>query len=222
MLPLTIDLFAGGGGASKGFALALGREPDVAVNHNPVALAIHAANHPATAHYIQDVWSVQPLQVTRGWPVGALWASPDCTHFSKAKGSAPTRDAKIRDLAWVVVKWARQVRPDRIFLENVEEFISWGPLDAKGRVIGIVKRPRQATLDGHQPEPEVVDLRGSLFRAFVGALRRLGYAVQWRELRACGNSVCPDVAAALIRANCPDLATAIDATNVRKGGYGDV
>ena len=165
MTGLIVDLFAGGGGASKGIELALGRSPDIAVNHNPVAVAMHEANHPATLHYIQDVWTLQPTHATGGRPVGLLWGSPDCTHFSKAKGAAPRRDAKIRDLAWVLVKWARQVRPRVIIMENVEEFTTWGPLDAHGKIIDIQ--------------------RGSTFRRFVRALQALGYRVQHRELRAC-------------------------------------
>jgi len=161
---LVIDLFAGGGGASTGMEMALGRSPDIAINHSPVAVAMHAANHPATLHFCQDVWNVQPTHATKGRPVDLLWGSPDCTHFSKAKGSAPTRDAKIRDLAWVLVKWAREVSPRVIIMENVEEFQTWGPLDARGKIIDI-----------H---------RGSTFKAFIRSLKRLGYRVEWRELRA--------------------------------------
>lgn len=165
MTGLVIDLFAGGGGASEGLRMALGRDPDYAVNHDPLAVAMHKVNHPGTTHYRQDVWAVSPRQVTRGRPVDLLWSSPDCTHFSKAKGGAPRRDQKRRDLAWVVEKWAREVRPRLICLENVEEFRTWGPLDADGRPIEAAK--------------------GETFRAWVRSLRRLGYAVQFRELRAC-------------------------------------
>jgi len=166
MTGLVIDLFAGGGGASEGIRMALGRDPDYAVNHDPLAVAMHKANHPGTVHYTQDVWEVSPRQVTRGRPVDLLWASPDCTHFSKAKGGAPRRDQKRRDLAWVVEKWAREARPGVIYLENVEEFRTWGPLDREGR-------PIEAA-------------RGETFRAWVRSLRRLGYAVQFKELRASG------------------------------------
>ncbi|KAF0235100.1 MAG: hypothetical protein FD177_259 [Desulfovibrionaceae bacterium] len=164
MSGLIIDLFAGGGGASTGIEMALGRSPDIAINHSPVAVAMHAANHPGTLHFCQDVWNVQPTHATKGQPVDLLWGSPDCTHFSKAKGAAPTRDAKIRDLAWVLVKWAREVSPRVIIMENVEEFQTWGPLDARGKIIDI-----------H---------RGSTFKAFIRSLKRLGYKVEWRELRA--------------------------------------
>lgn len=124
---LVVDLFAGGGGASSGIAEAY-REPDVAVNHNPIALAVHRANHPKTEHYVADVFEVDPILATKGQPVGILWASPDCRHHSKAKGGKP-RDRKIRGLAWVIIRWAYQTRPRLIFLENVEEFADWGPLD---------------------------------------------------------------------------------------------
>ncbi len=162
---IIVDLFAGGGGASEGIRLALGRDPDVAVNHDEVALALHMANHPGTWHLRQDVWAVPPRWATRRRPVGLLWASPDCTHFSKAKGGAPRRERKRRDLAWVVEKWAREVRPRVIVLENVEEFKTWGPLDRDGCIIA--------------------SQSGTTFCAFVRRLRRLGYAVDWRELRAC-------------------------------------
>ncbi|MDY0308071.1 MAG: DNA cytosine methyltransferase [Desulfovibrionaceae bacterium] len=165
MTGLVIDLFAGGGGASEGIRMVLGRDPDYAVNHDPLAVAMHKANHPGTIHYRQDVWAVSPRQVTRGRAVDLLWASPDCTHFSKAKGGAPRRDQKRRDLAWVVEKWAREVRPGLILLENVEEFRTWGPLDHEGRPIKAAE--------------------GETFRAWVRSIRRLGYAVQFRELRAC-------------------------------------
>jgi len=162
---LVVDSFAGGGGASTGIRLALGRDPDVALNHDPVALAIHKANHPGSVHYCQDIFSVEPNHVTMGRPVGLLWASPDCTHFSKAKGGAPTRDAKIRDLAWAVVKWAAQARPRVIILENVEEFQTWGPLNDRGEIIK--------------------NREGETFKDWLRQLKRLGYKVQHRELRAC-------------------------------------
>lgn len=162
---LIIDSFAGGGGASTGIRLALGRDPDAALNHDPVALAIHKANHPGSVHYCQDIFSVEPNHVTMGRPVGLLWASPDCTHFSKAKGGAPTRNAKIRDLAWAVVKWAAQARPRVIILENVEEFQTWGPLNDRGEII----KSRE----------------GETFKDWLRQLKRLGYKVQHRELRAC-------------------------------------
>ncbi|MFH1984816.1 MAG: DNA cytosine methyltransferase [Pseudomonadota bacterium] len=162
---VIVDLFAGGGGASEGIRIALGRDPDVAINHDQWAIAMHRANHPGTRHLIEDIWSVPPKWATGYRPVALLWASPDCKHFSKAKGSAPARSREVRSLAWVVERWAREVHPKVIILENVEEFLGWGPLDADGRVI--------------------VKHKGDTFRAFVRRLRRLGYTVEHRELRAC-------------------------------------
>ena len=161
---LIVDLFAGGGGASTGLEIALGRSPDIAINHDPEALAMHAANHPTTRHLCANVLKVLPLEATGGAKVDVLHASPDCTHFSKAKGGKP-RSQFIRDLAWVVIRWAEDTRPTLITLENVEEFQTWGPLDRSG-----------------QPIPEQ---SGATFRAWVRRLRRLGYKVDSRELRAC-------------------------------------
>ncbi len=161
---LIVDLFAGGGGASTGIEQAFGRHVAVAVNHSADAVALHAANHPFTKHLISDVFEVDPMVATEGKQVGLLWASPDCKHFSKAKGGAP-RSKKIRALAWVVVKWATAVKPRVIMLENVEEFVTWGPLGKDG-----------------QPCPE---RKGRTFNRWVAQLRRLGYKVEWRELRAC-------------------------------------
>jgi DNA (cytosine-5)-methyltransferase 1 len=161
---LITDCFAGGGGASTGIEWALGRSPDIAVNHDPEAVAMHAANHPATRHLCGNVWDVDPEAVCEGQPVDLAWFSPDCTHFSKAKGGKP-KSAKRRALAWVVVRWARTVRPRVIALENVEEFLSWGPLLSDGT-----------------PCPK---RKGKTFRAWIAALKREGYAVEWRELRAC-------------------------------------
>lgn len=162
--PMIIDSFAGGGGASTGIEMALGRSPDVAINHNPAALALHAANHPDTLHLINSIYAVDPDEVCRGRHVGLAWFSPDCKHFSKAKGGKPVEKG-IRDLAWVVVHWAKRVRPDVIMLENVEEFQHWSPLTAD-----------------NQPDQT---RKGETFRAWVRAIKRLGYKIQWRELRAC-------------------------------------
>ena len=129
---LIVDLFAGGGGASTGIELAVGRHVDVAVNHDAEAISLHQANHPQTRHFCSDVFEVDPITVTDGMPVGLLWASPDCKHFSKAKGGKPV-SKKIRSLAWIVIKWAKAVRPRVICLENVEEFQTWGPLAGDGR-----------------------------------------------------------------------------------------
>ncbi|MBI1383026.1 MAG: DNA cytosine methyltransferase [Planctomycetaceae bacterium] len=147
-----------------GLELALGRAVDVAINHDPEAVSMHRANHPGTHHLCQDVFAARPLDVTRGRPVGLAWFSPDCTYFSKARGAKPIRDVRRRDLAWVVVRWAKAVRPRVILLENVEEFRTWGPL-----------------VDG-RPCPR---RRGSTFGRWRRELERAGYVVEWRELRAC-------------------------------------
>lgn len=164
---IIVDSFAGGGGASTGIEMALGRSPDYAINHDPEALALHAANHPNTIHLANNIYKVDPDDVGRGRAVGLLWASPDCKHFSKAKGGTPVK-REIRDLAWVVVMWAERRRPRVIILENVEEFQTWGPLIDTER--------------GLMPDPE---RRGETFNLWVKALKKLGYKVEWKELRAC-------------------------------------
>ena len=165
---LIIDNFSGGGGASTGIELALGRRVDVAINHDPEAVAMHTANHPETQHYCESVWEVDPRTVHPGRPVGLLWLSPDCKHFSKAKGGKPV-EKKIRGLAWVALRWAAIRKPRVIMLENVEEFVTWGPL---------VTQP-----DGSmKPCPK---RKGREFNAFRNALRRHGYQVEYKELRAC-------------------------------------
>lgn len=161
---LIVDSFAGGGGASMGIELALGRSPDIAINHDPEAIAMHQANHPHTRHYCESVWDVSPKKATGGKPMGLAWFSPDCKHFSKAKGGKPV-DKAIRGLAWVVIRWARDVRPRVIILENVEEFQTWGPL-----------------LENGKPCPM---RKGFTFRRWLNELERLGYKVEFRELRAC-------------------------------------
>ncbi|CAK7025822.1 MAG: hypothetical protein DELT_02578 [Desulfovibrio sp.] len=159
-----VDLFAGGGGASTGFEQAFGKSPDIAINHDAEALAMHRANHPGTIHFCQNIINVHPLQATGGRLVRALWASPDCTHFSKAKGGKP-RNQNIRDLAWTVVRWAEHARPKLIGIENVEEFKTWGPLDAEG-----------------QP---IKERAGETFKVWLRALKRFGYSIDFKELRAC-------------------------------------
>ena len=165
---LIIDNFAGGGGASTGIELALGRRVDVAINHDPEAVAMHTANHPETRHYCESVWEVDPLEITQGRPVGLVWLSPDCKHFSKAKGGKPV-EKKIRGLAWVALRWASKARPRVIMLENVEEFRTWGPL----------------VIDGSGNARPCPKNKGREFNAFCNALRRQGYQVEHRELRAC-------------------------------------
>ncbi len=163
MRELIIDSFAGGGGASTGIEEALGLTVDVAINHDLEAVEMHKANHLETRHYCENIWDVDPVEATGGKPVGLMWASPDCTHFSRAKGGKPV-EKKIRGLAWVVVKWAKAVRPRVIILENVAEFQEWGPLTK-----------------ANQPDPQ---RKGKTFGLFVNRLRGMGYQVQWRELCA--------------------------------------
>lgn len=196
---IVVDNFAGGGGASTGIEMALGRSPEIAINHDPDAISMHTVNHPTTEHYCESVWDVDPVKAAAGLPVGLAWFSPDCKHFSKAKGGSPV-NKDIRGLAWVTVRWAMKVRPRVMMLENVEEFQTWGPLirDLNG---------------GLRPCPE---RRGNTFRAFVAILttglsprdpgfleacrflgveydiqaklkmfKGLGYKVEWKELRAC-------------------------------------
>ena len=160
---LIIDSFAGGGGASLGIAWALGRGPDIAVNHDAAALAMHEVNHPSTRHVHEDVWKADLRKLVGSRKVGLLWASPDCKHFSRAKGGKPV-EKQIRSLAWIVCRWAVEVRPRLIVLENVREFADWGPLGSDDRPC-----PRR---------------KGLTFRRFIGRLRNLGYDVQWRNLDA--------------------------------------
>ncbi|HDT3082684.1 TPA: DNA cytosine methyltransferase [Klebsiella aerogenes] len=196
MSEIIVDNFAGGGGASTGIEMAIGRSVDIAINHDPNAVAMHTTNHPDTLHYCESVYSVRPKVATAGRRVGLAWFSPDCRHFSKAKGARPVEKA-IRGLAWIVIRWALDVGPRVMMLENVEEFKTWGPLLAAEM----------------RPDPERV---GETFRAFVGMLttgipvnhpalaecceflnisldsedaarlvKGLGYVVEYRELRAC-------------------------------------
>ena len=195
---LVVDLFAGGGGASTGIARAY-REPDVAVNHNPIALAVHRANHPKTAHYVADVFEVDPVLATGGQPVGILWASPDCRHHSKAKGGAP-RDRGVRGLAWVVVRWAHATRPRLMFLENVEEFCDWGPIDESGQPIkaerGRTFKSFIAALSTGLPvdHPDMPEIQQSIgeFVPVEALVRGLGYNVEWRE-RIAANAGAPTI-----------------------------
>lgn len=161
---IIVDNFAGGGGASTGIEMATGLSVDIAINHDPAAIAMHRANHPDTEHYCESVWDVDPVKAVKGRKVGLAWFSPDCKHFSKAKGGKPV-DKNIRGLAWIAVKWAIAVKPRVIMLENVEEFKTWGPL----------------TDDGYPDESR----KGKTFHSFVKALKALGYQVEFKELRAC-------------------------------------
>lgn len=194
---IVVDLFAGGGGASEALKQALGVDPHLAYNHDKWAIGMHSANHPLTDHHREDIWHADPVRDVAGRPVGWFHASPDCTHFSQAKGGQP-RNHKIRSLSWVVLKWVGQLAkvglaPRIISLENVWQILKWGPLVAKrcrqtGRVIkmdGTVAAPGEHVRVEHQqlvPDPRHA---GRTWDQFVAALRALGYAVEWRRLRAC-------------------------------------
>ena len=164
---LIVDNFAGGGGASTGIELATGRPVDIAINHDEEAIAMHRQNHPYTQHYCESVWDVDPVKVTAGRTVGIAWFSPDCKHFSKAKGGKPV-DKHIRGLAWIVLRWAAKVRPEVIFLENVEEFLTWGR----------VRNGKPVKKD-----------KGNTFNKWCGQLSALGYTIDWRVLKACDYGV---------------------------------
>lgn len=161
---IIVDNFAGGGGASTGIEMATGLSVDIAINHDPAAIAMHKANHPDTEHYCESVWDVDPVKAVKGRKVGLAWFSPDCKHFSKAKGGKPV-NKNIRGLAWIAVKWAIAVKPRVIMLENVEEFKTWGPL----------------TKEGYPDESK----KGKTFESFLKALEALGYEVEFKELKAC-------------------------------------
>lgn len=160
---LIVDNFAGGGGASTGIEQALGRKIDIAINHDPAAILMHKTNHPNTIHYTESVWDVDIREIIAGREVDLVWCSPDCKHFSKAKGGKPV-NKNIRGLAWVAIKWAGTVRPKVIILENVEEFQTWGPIDKNGKPIAKEK--------------------GRTFRSFINAFKYLGYEVEYKELVA--------------------------------------
>jgi DNA (cytosine-5)-methyltransferase 1 len=189
---LIVDNFAGGGGASTGIEAAIGRPVDIAINHDPGAVRMHMVNHPHTRHLCESVWAVDPVAVCAERPVELMWLSPDCKHFSKAKGGRLV-DKGIRGLAWIAAKWAGKKQPRVIILENVEEFRTWGPLVAKrcrdtGRVWktdGTVAEPGERVPLEDQylvPDPK---RRGKYFRRLVQTLRGMGYQVEHRELRAC-------------------------------------
>lgn len=160
---LIVDNFAGGGGASTGIEMATGYSVDIAINHDPEAIRMHQTNHPSTKHYCESVWDVDPVEVCKGHPVALAWFSPDCKHFSKAKGGKP-KDKSIRGLAWVTLRWAAKVRPRVIMLENVEEFKTWGLLNRS-----------------HRP---IKAKQGHTYHKFIDQLHDLGYEVQTRELVA--------------------------------------
>lgn len=200
MSELIVDSFAGGGGASLGIAWALGRAPDIAINHDPSAIEMHAANHPSTEHVLEDVWRADLRKLVGGRKVGLLWLSPDCKHFSRAKGAKPV-EKKIRSLAWIACKWASEIGPRVIALENVREFADWGPIVPRlvcrscdwkgtaGQAILMRKNYKCPCCDSKRLTitEELVPCparKGATFKRFVGRLRNLGYHVEWRNLDA--------------------------------------
>ena len=195
MKPLFVDNFAGGGGASTGIEMAIGRSVDIAINHDPDAIAMHKVNHPATKHYCEDVWQVDPVEACAGNPVALAWFSPDCKHFSRAKGGKPV-DKNIRGLAWVAIRWAYTVRPQVIMLENVPEIQTWGPLGENGKPIreragetfdGFILALTSGIPETHPAYREMCDAL-SIDPASETALKLqkgLGYNVQHRTLKSC-------------------------------------
>ncbi|MCO7512374.1 DNA cytosine methyltransferase [Serratia fonticola] len=199
MRELIVDNFAGGGGASTGIEMATGRSVDIAINHDENAIAMHETNHPDTLHYCESVYDIDPVAATAGRPVGLAWFSPDCRHFSKAKGSAPVKK-EIRGLAWIIIRWILRVNPRFIPMENVEEFKTWGPLvtdengndypcpDRVGETFaGFVAMLTTGIAADHPALAECCDILGieegsdDHHRLIAG----LGYVVDYRELRAC-------------------------------------
>lgn len=199
--PLFIDCFAGGGGYSKGAELALGRSLSIAINHDPDAVLMHRTNHPFTQHECEDIWHVVPLEVTKGQHVALIHFSPDCTHFSRAKGGTPVKK-KIRGLAWVILWWAATVKPDVITFENVPEFRKWGRLVAKrdpktGRcykivgysekgkpILEVAKKGERVPVENQQLVPDKKQ-EGKTFKRFVNLIKQLGYEVEFKNLKAC-------------------------------------
>lgn len=193
---IVVDLFAGGGGASEALKQALGIDPALAYNHDEWAIGMHAANHPLTQHHREDIWHADPRVDVAGRKVGWFHASPDCTHFSQAKGGQP-RSRKTRALSWVVLKWCGQLgrvglAPRIVSMENVWQILTWGPLVAKrdketGRVLKmdgtVAARGERVPVESQQLVPDKQRM-GRTWRQFVGALRALGYAVEWRKLVA--------------------------------------
>lgn len=195
MKELFVDNFAGGGGASTGIEMAIGRSVDIAINHDPDAIAMHKANHPASKHYCEDVWQVDPIEACAGNPVALAWFSPDCKHFSRAKGGKPV-DKNIRGLAWVAIKWAYAVRPKVLMLENVPEIQTWGPLGKddkpiKARAGETFKGFILALTSGISAwHPAYQEMCAALSIEPTSEMAKklqkgLGYKVQYRTLQSC-------------------------------------
>lgn len=192
---LFVDNFAGGGGASTGIEAAIGRSVDIAINHDPDAIAMHKVNHPATKHYCENIWEVDPVDACEGNPVVLAWFSPDCRHFSRAKGGKPV-DKNIRGLAWVAIKWAHAVRPKVIMLENVPEIQTWGPLSEDGKPVkdrigetfeGFILALTTGIPAAHPAYKEMCDALsiGEDSKTALRLRKGLGYEVEYRTLRSC-------------------------------------
>ena len=193
---IFVDNFAGGGGASTGIEIAISRSVDIAINHDPAAIAMHRANHPQTQHYTEDVWAVNPTEACAGRPVALAWFSPDCKHFSRAKGGKPV-DKKIRGLAWVVIKWAYLVRPRVIMMENVPEIVTWGPLGRDNRPIksqqgdtfaaflGMLTTGVGPNRSAIQEACDAIGWKRTSIEMQTILRRGLGYRVEYRKLRSC-------------------------------------
>lgn len=194
---IVVDNFAGGGGASTGIEIAIGRSVDVAINHDPAAIAMHRANHPTSKHYTEDIWMVDPVEACEGHPVGLAWFSPDCKHFSKAKGGKPV-SKHIRGLSWVILRWAMTVRPRVIMMENVEEIQTWGPLMKRkdGKTVpdparagetfkGFISMLTTGIALDHPAFHEACDFLKPDAQQAMKLAMGLGYHVEHRELRAC-------------------------------------
>ena len=197
MREIVVDNFAGGGGASTGIEIAMGRSVDIAINHDPAAIAMHRANHPQSKHYTEDIWMVDPVEVCEGRPVGLAWFSPDCKHFSKAKGGKPV-SKHIRGLSWVILRWAMTVRPRVIMMENVEEIQTWGPLMKRkdGKTVpdpqragetfqGFIAMLTNGIAEDHPAFREACDFLQPDENQKRQLAKGLGYQVEHRELRAC-------------------------------------
>lgn len=188
---ITVDGFCGGGGWSTGFEQAIGAPVTIGINHDADAIAMHKANHPMTKHYNENIWVVNPYEACQGRPVGWAHFSPDCKHFSRAKGAKPVNQ-NIRGLAWVVIKWAGMVHPDIISMENVPEFMTWGPCVAlrgpHGRVMKKdgteAKKGEYVPFKEQQLTPNKKKA-GRTFREFIKIFEGLGYKIEWNELTAC-------------------------------------
>ncbi|MGN0107717.1 MAG: DNA cytosine methyltransferase, partial [Hominilimicola sp.] len=187
---ITVDGFCGGGGWSTGFEFAIGRPVDIGINHDADAIAMHKKNHPFTKHYNENIFEVDPYEATQGRPVGWAHFSPDCTHFSRAKGGTPVKKS-IRGLAWVVTKWAGTVHPRIISMENVPEFMTWGPLCARRNKDGRIYKTNGTLADKHEYVPYeeqqlIPDKRksGKTFKRFISVMKSFGYECKWKMLTA--------------------------------------